>query len=268
MMPYDDGQRSDGCVNALLRRVLDESRRGSTPLSGRIVREWSHHGASCRIVFAELLPHEVSDAVNQERAMAVAGGYALEWKVYRHDRLPHLEQALVAAGYAAGDPETVLALELGNVAWDRFESRPVDVRAVRDEAGLADVAHVARAVGRHDVDDEIAELGASLRERPDSLSVYVAYADGQPVASGRVHYGQHPAVAELAGGRTIATHRNKGYFTSVVSARLREAAARGCHFVFVDALPTSEPILRNLGFTAVTTTRPFTCDARVDRTTR
>jgi hypothetical protein len=180
--------------------------------------------------------------------MAVAGGYALEWKVYRHDRLPHLEQALVAAGYAAGDPETVLALELGNVAWDRFESRPVDVRAVRDEAGLADVAHVARAVGRHDVDDEIAELGASLRERPDSLSVYVAYADGQPVASGRVHYGQHPAVAELAGGRTIATHRNKGYFTSVVSARLREAAACGCHFVFVDALPTSEPILRNLGF--------------------
>jgi hypothetical protein len=46
-------------------------------------------------------------------------------------------------------------------------------------------------------------------------------------------------------------------FTAVVAARLREAAARGCQHVLVDALPTSEPILTRFGFAALTSTQPF-----------
>jgi len=47
-------------------------------------------------------------------------------------------------------------------------------------------------------------------------------------------------------------------FAAVAAARLREAAARGRRYVFVDALPTSEPTLTRLGFVALTTTQPFT----------
>jgi N-acetylglutamate synthase-like GNAT family acetyltransferase len=245
-------------VDTVLLRVLDASRRACAPLSEPIVREWSHDRASCRILLAELTPPRVADAVAEERAMALAGGYASEWKVYSHDQVPGLADALLAAGYTAGDPETVLGMELENIAWRPFTRSSVDVRAVRDEAGLADVATISRAIGRRRVDEEMRELGSVLRERPDALSIYMAYAGGEPVSCGRLHYGQAPAVAELAGGRTIATHRNKGYFTAVVAARLREAAERGCRYVFVDALPTSVAILRKLGFTAVTTTQPFT----------
>lgn len=249
-------------MNAHLRRVLDASRRACAPLGAPIVREWSHDGASCRVVWAELSPRQVPDAVARERTLALAAGYALEWKVYSHDHVPELAQALVAAGYAASDPETVLGMELANAAWRRFTRPPVDVRAVGDEGGLADVAQISRVIGRRHVDEEARELGSLLRERPTALSVYVAYAGGEPVSCGRLHYGQDPAVAELAGGRTVPAQRNKGYFTAVVAARLNEAAARGCHYAFVDALPASEPILRGLGFIAVTTTQPFTLQRR------
>jgi N-acetylglutamate synthase-like GNAT family acetyltransferase len=207
---------------------------------------------------AELSPDQVADAVSRERTLALAGGYALEWKVYGHDDVPQLADALLAAGYAANDKETVLGIALENTAWRRFIRPSADVRVVRDQAGLADVARISRAIGRLRVDEETRELGAALRERPDVLSMYVAYANGKPVSCGRLHHGQDPAVAELAGGRTVPEERNKGYFTAVVAARLNEAAERGRRYVFVDALPTSEPILRNLGFTTVTTTQPFT----------
>jgi predicted GNAT family acetyltransferase len=61
----------------------------------------------------------------------------------------------------------------------------------------------------------------------------------------------------LAGGRTSPAYRRRGLFTAVVGARLREAAARGRTHVFVDALPTSEPILLRRGFEFVALTQPF-----------
>jgi predicted acetyltransferase len=63
---------------------------------------------------------------------------------------------------------------------------------------------------------------------------------------------------KLAGGRTVTTHRRRGLFTALVGSRLREAASRGCTHAFVDALPTSEPILTKLGFTSLTSTQPYT----------
>ena len=75
------------------------------------------------------------------------------------------------------------------------------------------------------------------------------------------HYGHSPGVAELAGGRTVPTHRRRALFSALVAARLREAAAHGCRYVFVDALPTSGPILTGLNFVPLTSTQPFTYEA-------
>jgi predicted GNAT family acetyltransferase len=108
------------------------------------------------------------------------------------------------------------------------------------------------------VEAESHRLGIMLRERPKSLSIRVVYVDGEPVSSGRIHYGHSPEVAELVGGRTVPTHRKRGLFSALVAARLREAAGRGCRYIFVDALPMSEPILTKLGFATLTSTRPFT----------
>ena len=128
---------------------------------------------------------------------------------------------------------------------------------MRDARGLADVAAISAQIGRRNVEAETERLSAMLRDDPQALSIHVAYVGGEPVACGRIHYEHSPDVAELAGGRTVTTQRRRGLFTALVASRLREAAGRGCRYVFVDALPTSEPTLTKRGFTAITSTRPY-----------
>ncbi|GAC1552346.1 MAG: hypothetical protein NVS3B16_27030 [Vulcanimicrobiaceae bacterium] len=242
-----------------LLAILDGERRGSGTADGgnALFRESSPDRSECRIVFAEIAPSRSADVIREELERTRVGGYTLEWKVYGHDPLPGLAETLAASGFEAGDVETVLCLELGNVEWSRFAGPVYETRAVQGEAGLADVATISQQIGRRNVEAETRQLRAMLRDRPDALSIYVAYVANEPVSVGRIHFGHNPAVAELAGGRTVTTHRRKGLFTAVVASRLREAAARGCRYIFVDALPTSEPILTKLGFAALTSTQPF-----------
>jgi hypothetical protein len=248
--------------NSDLLEILDGERRLSGRSSDRsgVVREWSPDNSECRIVFSDLSPSRLTDVVRDEQTRARADGYALEWKVYGHDPSLGLAETLTAAGFEPGETETVLALRLDDTAQFRFERSPYETRIVHDEAGLADVAAISLQVGRSQTEAEKRRLRAILHDRPDSLSIHIAYIDNKPVSCGRIHYGHTPGVAELAGGRTVTTHRRQGLFTAIVAARLREGAARGCRYVFVDALPTSEPILTRLGFAALTTTQPFHLD--------
>jgi N-acetylglutamate synthase-like GNAT family acetyltransferase len=174
-----------------------------------------------------------------------------------HDGPPGLTEELAAAGFEADDMETVLVLELDDSALLAFDAPEYEIRTVHDAAGLADLATISTQLGRNGVAAETRRLEAMLRDADPPVSIHVAYVDGQPVACGRLHYGRTAGVAELAGGRTVTTHRRQGLFTALVAARLREAAEHGCRLVFVDALPTSEPILTKRGFTPVTSTQPF-----------
>jgi GNAT superfamily N-acetyltransferase len=63
--------------------------------------------------------------------------------------------------------------------------------------------------------------------------------------------------AALWGGSTLARWRGRGIYRALVADRARRAATRGIRYLQVDASADSEPILRRLGFHAVTTTTPY-----------
>jgi GNAT superfamily N-acetyltransferase len=223
-----------------------------------VVRERVVGRSECRIVYSRLADPDADDVVRGEMALARDGGYTLEWKLYGHDLPTDLAERLLAAGFEAGDLEQVLMLPVDDRALAAFGTPAgCEVRRVRDEAGLADYAEIAREIGRRQPQEEQQELAAVLRRAPDTMSVHVAYVDGEPVAGGRIHFRAGGSCAELAGGRTKTAHRGRGLFTAVVGARLREARVRGRELVLTDALPTSEPILTRHGFRRVTSTRPF-----------
>jgi hypothetical protein len=246
-------------VTTDLLEWLDDTRRaaGKPSENGRVVREFSPDGKECRIVHSRCAPDELDEVLRQEKSLADAGGYALEWKTYGHDGPPGLEDRLLDAGFEPDDVESVLAFPLTARTLAAIDAPAHEIRHVHDETGLADVAEISREVGRSNVEEELARLAAVLRETPDEMSVHVAYSDGEPVACGRLYLPPRSAFAELAGGRTKSSHRNKGLFTALVAARLTEALERDRTHVFVDALPTSEPILRKRGFRFVTRTRPY-----------
>ncbi len=235
------------------RRVL-----GTPSAGGDVVVDRSADGSECRIVFASCPPEEIDDLIRRERDAAGSGGYSLEWKYYGHDTPVDLPERLVAAGFEAGDEEEVLVLPLDEASLAAFgDGGGHEIRIVRDERDLADYAEVSREIGRRNVEEERRALALKLKENPDEVSIHIAYVDGEPVACGRVYFRPGGPYAELAGGRTKTTHRRRGLFTALVASRLREARDRGRTHAFVDALPTSAPILRKQGFQFVTRTRPF-----------
>jgi hypothetical protein len=244
--------------------ALDRDRRGAGEVAGAIVRE--RDGDGYRIAYSHCDEDELDATIAAEQDRARRGGYPLEWKVYSHDTPAHLGDRLGAAGFEPADLEAVLVLPLTADSISAFagprgevprDEVPYEIRRVHDAAGLADVADIAREIGRRNVVGERDGLARSLRDSPDAMSVHVAYVDGEPVSSGRIHFPAGSELAELAGGRTKTGFRNRGLFTAVVAARLLEAVERGRRHVLVDALPTSEPILRRRGFQLLAYTQPF-----------
>ncbi|MFH9419262.1 GNAT family N-acetyltransferase [Streptomyces sp. NPDC017529] len=245
-------------MTADILKGLDALRRSAgEPAPNGVVREPAPDGSECRIVHSRCTADELDTVIAEEAARAKAAGYSLEWKVYEHDTPAGLGDRLRAAGFAADDAESVLVLPVDEGRLADFGTSAYEIRRVDDEEGLRDYAEISREIGRENAEEEAHRLLLALGEAPGGMSVYVAYVDGEPAACGRVYFPEGSGFAELAGGRTKTTHRKRGLFTALVAARLREARERGRTHVLVDALPTSEPILRKMGFRFVTRTRPF-----------
>jgi hypothetical protein len=245
--------KNDGAVYLLDR--LDHHRRCLAE-PGPVARELSFDRSECRILLAPATPETIAGLVAEEKTLAERHGYTLEWKVYQHDGPPSLVGCLVAAGFEADDEEQVLVLPLPAA---RTGALPAGVEIVRveDERGLAEAAEISRDIGRKNVEAETRRLAGLLESAPDRMTIHVLRVNGEPVSCGRAYYAEGSELVELAGGRTKTGHRKRGYFGALVRHRLAEAFGRGCTHALVDALPTSEPILRRLGFTALTRTRPY-----------
>ncbi|HET8529365.1 MAG TPA: GNAT family N-acetyltransferase [Gaiellaceae bacterium] len=179
------------------------------------------------------VPPDVDRALARLRGLP---GHA-EWKLYGHDPA-WLPGRLRAAGLEPGDEETVVVAEIAALP------QPPDDVELRDDV------------------EAFLELAAAVfgdrHELPDGAVAVVALVDGRPVSGGRVDLDPDTEFAGLFGGVTLPEHRGRGLYRATVLERARIARGRGYRYLYVDALPTSRPILERLGFTAITTTTPWT----------
>jgi len=183
-------------------------------------------------------PADVEKAVERLRALP---GH-VEWKYYSHDAPPDLPDRLVALGLVPEEEETVLVAEADSIP-------PPGVETVLSTDAFVELA--ARIFGRR------AEL-------PDGSLAVVVEEDGEVVSGGRVDLDPQGFFAGLYGGVTLPGHRGRGLYRATVARRAELARERGYRYLYVDALPTSRPILERLGFVAITTTRPYTFSRRPD----
>jgi hypothetical protein len=162
-----------------------------------------------------------------------------EWKYYEHDG-PELAERLRAAGLEPDDEETVLVAETAGIP---APSPDVDLR--EDAEAFIELAE--RIFGRR-------RGGGGL---PANSVAVVACVDDQPVSGGRVDLEPDRDFAGLFGGVTVEEFRSRGLYRATVARRAELAREAGYHWLYVDALPTSRPILERVGFAAITTTTPF-----------
>lgn len=221
------------------------------------LRDVAADGKSAEIVYTSCTPEEIAQVIDHQIQIARNAAYELEWKVYGHDQPPCLGEYLAAAGFEAGAKEAFLVFQAAPESLEHFGSGQSEIRRITSRDGLKDYGTIVEEVRGKDCRQEIAQYAFLLENHPQNLSVYVAYADGEPAACGRVYFHRHSRFAALYGGNTRERFRKRGLFTEIVAMRLQEAFHRGIEMICVDALPTSEPILRKRGFESVTDTQPW-----------
>jgi GNAT superfamily N-acetyltransferase len=190
-------------------------------------------GGGWTMVFRPPADGDVDALVAELRAHE---GYR-EWKYYEHDG-PELREQLLAAGLEPGDEETVLTAEAASIPLPAG-----DVELREDVDAFQGLVH------------EI--FGNRGHGFPEHATPVVAYVDGKPVSGGRVDLEPGVDFAGMFGGVTLPEFRGRGLYRATVARRAELAREAGYRWLYVDALPTSRPILERVGFEKLTTTSPF-----------
>jgi GNAT superfamily N-acetyltransferase len=200
--------------------------------------------------------------ITRQRDFFAARGESVEWKTYGYDQPPDLPERLRAAGFAAEDQETVLIGVTQEMAGEPVLPEGVVLRQVTGEADMRRIAAMQSVVWDEDLTWQADELTASVAAAPDQVLVWAAEAGGEVVSAARIEFRPGTGFAGLWGGATLPGWRGKGIYRALVARRAQEAAARGFPYLQVDASSDSAPILRRLGFRAVTTTTPYVWSPR------
>ena len=202
---------------------------------------------------------ELDALIARQRDYFALRGEAVEWKTRGHDLPATLPGRLRAAGFVPEDQETVVIGVAADMADDPVVPEGTTLREVTGDAGLRAIAAMESTVWGEDLSFMGEELIARRASAPGDITFFSVTdnATGQLVSAAWIIFHPGTDFAYLAGGSTLATWRKRGIYRALVAVRARRAAARGTRYVMVDASDDSAPILRRLGFTAVTTTTPY-----------
>ena len=188
-----------------------------------------------------------ADEVEQVReeihgALRERGRTACTWEVGTHATPADLVERLLALGLVDDEPNPHA---VGMVLTEPPAHAKMDVevrRASTAEEHLAAARIAAIAFG----------MPEPAEARPDDDPrnvVYLAYADGKPVARASALFGEH--AVSLFGGATAPEARGRGAYRALVAARWRDAVERGTPVLITQAGAMSRPILTRVGFREV-----------------
>lgn len=251
----------------VLLAAYDQQMRGAPPKPPAGVR-YEYDGPLLRIVGQhrgfvtgppDLGVHgaELDRLIARQRDYFAGRAEAVEWKTRGHDRPADLPGRLLAAGFVPEEPETVLIGPARELAAEPVLPDDVVLRQVTADADMRRIAVMESAVWGEDWrwlgDDLISRVTAA----PGEIAVLAAEAGGEVVSAAWLVFRPGTEFAGLWGGSTLREWRGRGIYRALVAARAQLAVARGFRYLQVDASADSAPILRRLGFRAVTTTTPY-----------
>jgi GNAT superfamily N-acetyltransferase len=194
------------------------------------------------------VPTDIDRALSRLRDLP---GHA-EWKLYGHDP-PHIQDRLRTAGMEPDEEEAVLVAEAATIP-----PPEVEVTVARTPELVGAFAELADRVFGDPMPGIRDTLLRALEQDEPTVLATIVLADGVAVSGGRIDLPRQGEFAGMFGGVTLPEYRGRGLYRATVAKRARLACDRGFRWLYVDALPTSRPILERLGFRQITTTTPWT----------
>ena len=215
--------------------------------------DYTHHA----VIYAKLSATNADRIIAEQKEHYRQKRIGFEWKVYGHDKPHDLLQRLERHGFLVGNLEAVMVYDLTERAdWMSDDSETDSVVRVDRVDLVQDFRRVAEAVFQKNYEFTSNQLAAGIATGSRQHCGYVAYSGLEPVSIGRLYTHPESQFGGLFGGGTLPAYRGSGFYRAVVATRARDAIAMGAHYLIVDALPTSRPILERLGFQRITDTWP------------
>jgi GNAT superfamily N-acetyltransferase len=202
---------------------------------------------------------ELDRLIARQRDYFAGRGQAVGWQTRAHDEPADLTRRLRAAGFVPGEERTVLIGLSANLATAPILPSGVALRWVTADADMRHIAALQSAVWGQDWNWLGEHLIGWIAAAPHDIAVLSAEAGGDVVSAAWLTFFPPGAdsFARLLGGSTLPQWRGHGIYRALVAARAQRAAARSVKYLQADASADSAPILRRLGFRAVTTTTTY-----------
>ncbi|WP_425862139.1 GNAT family N-acetyltransferase [Arthrobacter sp. TWP1-1] len=181
---------------------------------------------------------------------------AVEWKSRGHDHAPGLHEALLANGFEADDPESIMIGPLEALAKDVPLPDGVTLRTVTSEADVRAMSAMADEAFGDPASTRTADALIARLAREDGMELWVAEADGKIVSTGRLEPVPSTDFVGIWGGATLEAYRGRGIYRALTAGRARAALAAGKKLVHSDSTEYSRPILERSGLLKVSTTTP------------
>jgi ribosomal protein S18 acetylase RimI-like enzyme len=182
---------------------------------------------------------------------------SFEWKTRGHDGVPELHDILVAHGFVADEPESVMIGRAQDLVTDVPLPDGVTLRRVSQPDDVRRMVELQDEVFGHPSPGMVDELLSRLASGKDDVELWVAEAAGQVVCAGRLDPVEGTDFAGIWGGVTHPAWRRRGIYRALTAERARSALRRGKTLINSDSTKYSRPILERSGFVKVTTTTPY-----------
>lgn len=216
-----------------------------------------HHGYVVYRDLAGLTGADLDALIERTRDYFSGRGEAFEWKSYDYDEPADLPERLTAAGFTAGEVETVVIGLAEELTDEPALPEGVSIRQVSDEVDFERIASLHTEIWNEDWGWLAKDLADRQAAYPGNIAIFVAEADSQMVTVAWLVRDSGSEFATLWGGATRPGWRGKGIYRAMVARRAQFATQVGARYLQVDASADSTPILRRLGFVAVATTTPY-----------
>lgn len=220
----------------------------STP---EVVKLVANEAYGSYISFFDLNENNASQHIRQEVDYFRQLERNFEWKTYSSDKPSNIGELLLEHDFQEAESESFMILDL-------CSANPIignqSFSEVSDSKGIRDAIRVQEQVWGGDFEWQYQYLLNLKTESPESVSIYVVYANGVPVTSAWITFNGDSPFAGIWGGSTVKEHRGNGYYSMLLNQRILDAKSRGKRYLIIDASEMSRPIVEKYGFKFVATT--------------
>ncbi|MDI2033597.1 GNAT family N-acetyltransferase [Paenarthrobacter nitroguajacolicus] len=248
---YDQQLRTDAETTDALTVTNNGPLRLATYLGGRGFITYRDLGGADKEGIRRLVAEAVDYYKDRPEITRV------EWKTRGHDDAPGLHEALVANGFTAEAPESIMIGEAKPLSVDVPLPDGVTLRRVVGKPDVRAMTAMQDEVFGDPVSDEMADGLLHRLSLEDGMELWVAEADGRVISAGRLEPVAGTDFAGIWGGATRPEWRGRGIYRALTARRAQAALANGKTFIQSDSTEYSRPILERSGLIKVSTTTPY-----------